>query len=264
MLNILVYNRSSKSLSQTVWNAALCLPKTSSWTGRGWPMPHSLCVLWRTISHFSTACMYRAGKRWASRALSAKWRDYLKVSRLNIYYIYYWSTTIEHSTVSWISSLANHFITNMFIFHQQMLSHLKSRVIPNSSHTSKGVLVLWMDHCLMLSCLALTWHAIAAIKAGYPPTSLLHVDSIYLLSGWEGSAADGRVFDEARRTDFVIPPGSYYLGDAGFPNCDSLLVPYRGVRYHLKEWEQAKLRFVNAEVKVLLNSEFAYCESIGL
>ena len=182
MLNILVYNRSSKSLSQTVWNAALCLPNTYSWTGRGWPMPHSLCVLWRTISHFSTACTYRAGKRWASRALSAKWRDYLKVSRLNIYYVSYWSTTIEHSTVSWISSLANHFITNMFIFHQQMLSHLKSGVIPNSSLTSKGVLVLWMDHCLMLSCLALTWHAIAAVKAGYPPTSLLHVDSIFFFA----------------------------------------------------------------------------------
>ena len=124
MLNILVYNRSSKSLSQTVWNAALCLPKTSSWTGRGWPMPHLLCVLWRTISHFSMACTYRAGKHWASRALSVKWRDYLKVSRLNIYYVSYWSTTIEHSTISWISLLANHFITNMFIFHQQMLEVL--------------------------------------------------------------------------------------------------------------------------------------------
>ena len=51
----------------------------------------------------------------------------------------------------------------------------------------------------------------------------------YLLSGWEGSAADGRVFDDARRTDFEIPPGTYYLGDAGFPLCDVLLVPYRGV-----------------------------------
>ena len=37
-LNTLVNNRSSKSLLQTVQNAALCLPKASSWTGRGWPM----------------------------------------------------------------------------------------------------------------------------------------------------------------------------------------------------------------------------------
>lgn len=28
----------------------------------------------------------------------------------------------------------------------------------------------------------------------------------YILSGWEGSAADSRVFDNARRTDFPIAP----------------------------------------------------------
>lgn len=65
---------------------------------------------------------------------------------------------------------------------------------------------------------------------------------VYLLAGWEGSAADGRVFEDARRKDFAIIPGTYYLGDAGFPLCDALIVPYRGVRYHLKEWEQANLR----------------------
>lgn len=61
----------------------------------------------------------------------------------------------------------------------------------------------------------------------------------YLLTGWEGSAADGRVFQDARRKGFAIVPGTYYLGDAGFPVCDCLLVPYRGVRYHLQEWRKA-------------------------
>lgn len=65
----------------------------------------------------------------------------------------------------------------------------------------------------------------------------------YILSGWEGSAADSRIYDEARRDDFTIEPGTYYVADAGFPNCDGLLVPYRGVRYHLKEWEKANLRY---------------------
>lgn len=64
----------------------------------------------------------------------------------------------------------------------------------------------------------------------------------YMLAGWEGSAADGRVFLDARTTDFPVPAGKYYLGDAGFPLCDSCLVPYRGVRYHLKEWEKANCR----------------------
>jgi hypothetical protein len=59
---------------------------------------------------------------------------------------------------------------------------------------------------------------------------------LYILPGWEGSAADGRVWEAARRKDFTIPEGKYYLGDAGFPTCASLLVPYRGVRYHLREW----------------------------
>jgi hypothetical protein len=62
----------------------------------------------------------------------------------------------------------------------------------------------------------------------------------YVLSGWEGSAADSTIFDDARGKDFSIPKGKFYLGDAGFPCCDALLVPYRGVRYHLREWGLAK------------------------
>jgi DDE superfamily endonuclease len=41
----------------------------------------------------------------------------------------------------------------------------------------------------------------------------------YVLSGWEGSAADGQVWDDSRRNDFAISPGTYYLADAGFPTC---------------------------------------------
>jgi hypothetical protein len=66
----------------------------------------------------------------------------------------------------------------------------------------------------------------------------------YILSGWEGSANDGHLFEDARRKDFAVPRGRYYLADAGFPHCDVLMIPYRGVRYHLKEWAQASIRFV--------------------
>ena len=61
----------------------------------------------------------------------------------------------------------------------------------------------------------------------------------FILAGWEGSASDSHVFECARETSFVIPNGWYYLADAGFPLCDALLVPYRGKRYHLKEWGRA-------------------------
>ena len=66
----------------------------------------------------------------------------------------------------------------------------------------------------------------------------------YILSGWDGSAADATMYNEARLSDLLIPPGKYYLADAGFGICDSLLVPYRGVRYHLAEWGRASVRYV--------------------
>lgn len=69
---------------------------------------------------------------------------------------------------------------------------------------------------------------------------------VYMLSGWEGSASDSRVFEDAHASDFRIPPDRYYLGDAGYANSDAVMVPYRGVRYHLKEWGSAKNRYVIA------------------
>jgi len=66
----------------------------------------------------------------------------------------------------------------------------------------------------------------------------------YALTGWEGSAADARVYHSAVNTDLVIPDGWYYLGDAGFPHCNNLLVPFRGVRYHLAEWGRSTIRYI--------------------
>ncbi|KAF7814669.1 protein ALP1-like [Senna tora] len=44
---------------------------------------------------------------------------------------------------------------------------------------------------------------------------------VYVLSGWEGSTADGRVLKDAIERDdgLKIPRGQYYLVDAGFSNC---------------------------------------------
>ena len=65
---------------------------------------------------------------------------------------------------------------------------------------------------------------------------------VYMFSGWDGSTADATMFHDARLTDLPVPPGKYFLADAGFPTCDALLIPYRGVRYHLAEWGRADLR----------------------
>jgi DDE superfamily endonuclease len=58
----------------------------------------------------------------------------------------------------------------------------------------------------------------------------------YIYPGWEGSANDTRVLQDASfRGGFSIPEGKYYLADAGYPNNNSLFTLYRGTRYHLKE-----------------------------
>ena len=69
----------------------------------------------------------------------------------------------------------------------------------------------------------------------------------YALCGWEGSAHDSRVLDDARTKGIPMYPGKFYLGDAGYALSPTVLTPYRGVRYHLKEWAQGNRRPQNAK-----------------
>nr|KAJ0193998.1 hypothetical protein LSAT_V11C800404790 [Lactuca sativa] len=84
---------------------------------------------------------------------------------------------------------------------------------------------------------------------------------IYVLPGWDGSTADGRVLRDAllRSHGLKFPrPGmynncyfrcvlvinytnyttyiSYYLVDVDYKNSEGFLAPYRGQRYHLNDW----------------------------
>ncbi|RYR02112.1 hypothetical protein Ahy_B06g080940 [Arachis hypogaea] len=63
---------------------------------------------------------------------------------------------------------------------------------------------------------------------------------VYVLSGWEGSASDSRVLRDVitRCNSLKIPHGNYYLVDAGYTNGPGFLAPYRGTRYHVREWAQ--------------------------
>ncbi|KAI9169272.1 hypothetical protein LWI28_009860 [Acer negundo] len=60
----------------------------------------------------------------------------------------------------------------------------------------------------------------------------------YVLPGWEGTASDSRIIKNAlvRADKLIIPKGKFYLVDAGYMLRSGLLTPYRGVRYHLKEY----------------------------
>ncbi|XP_023761072.1 uncharacterized protein LOC111909479 [Lactuca sativa] len=61
---------------------------------------------------------------------------------------------------------------------------------------------------------------------------------IYVLPGWEGSVANGRVLRDAllRPHGLKVPRPGYYLVDVGYTNGEGFLAPYRGQRYHLNEW----------------------------
>jgi hypothetical protein len=60
---------------------------------------------------------------------------------------------------------------------------------------------------------------------------------LYVLAGWEGSASDSRIMSEMIRDgEFLVPPGRFILADAGFAASPTCIIPYRCVRYHLREW----------------------------
>jgi len=69
----------------------------------------------------------------------------------------------------------------------------------------------------------------------------------YVLAGWEGSAHDSRVLQDARNKGLPFVLGKFHLGDAGYALTMRCLVPYRGVRYHLKEWIAGGRTPVNKE-----------------
>ncbi|KAL0333002.1 UNVERIFIED_CONTAM: hypothetical protein Scaly_2201700 [Sesamum calycinum] len=63
---------------------------------------------------------------------------------------------------------------------------------------------------------------------------------IYVFAGWEGSAANNRVLrDIVHRPDGLrVLAGNYYLCNNGYENAKGFLTLYRGVRYHLREWDR--------------------------
>jgi hypothetical protein len=77
----------------------------------------------------------------------------------------------------------------------------------------------------------------------------------FVSAGWEGSATDARVLRSAMNGGFHVPAGKFYLVDGGYANTASFLAPYRGVRYHLKEFGAGRRRPQN--YKELFNHRHA-------
>lgn len=91
-------------------------------------------------------------------------------------------------------------------------------------------------------------HPAETAKVLYPKNCLFaclfDLKFVYALTGWEGSATDAYVYENAQLVDLAIPHGKYYLANAGYPQCNELLVPYCGICYHLAEWGHAAVQCV--------------------
>ena len=61
--------------------------------------------------------------------------------------------------------------------------------------------------------------------------------------GWEGSASNAQVYNDAHSKDLHIPDRKYYLANEEFPMGQQLLIPYCGSWYHLAEWGCANVRY---------------------
>ncbi|KAL0290035.1 UNVERIFIED_CONTAM: hypothetical protein Sradi_7059000, partial [Sesamum radiatum] len=57
------------------------------------------------------------------------------------------------------------------------------------------------------------------------------------LGALDGTFIDVRV-PEHEKGRYRTRKGNYYLCDNGYANADGFLTPYRGVRYHLREWDR--------------------------
>ncbi|CAL5095669.1 unnamed protein product [Urochloa decumbens] len=84
-------------------------------------------------------------------------------------------------------------------------------------------------------------------RKSYPSQNVLAVVDFdlrftYVLAGWEGSAHDSLVLQDAlsRPAGLKIPEGKFYLADAGYAARPGILPPYRGVRYHLNEFAESR------------------------
>jgi hypothetical protein len=70
----------------------------------------------------------------------------------------------------------------------------------------------------------------------------------FVYPGWEGSAHDSTVLNDALTKGLWNPPrGKYFLADAGYTTSSHLLIPYNKTRYHLREQAAASQRPQNKE-----------------
>ncbi|KAA0026059.1 putative nuclease HARBI1 [Cucumis melo var. makuwa] len=144
-------------------------------------------------------------------------------------------------------TISHHFnmvLLAIICLHEELLK--KPQLVPNDCTDQKW---RWFENCLgALDGTYIKVNVPASnrdryrTRKGEVATNVLGVfdtkgDFIYVLAGLEGSAVDSCIFHDAisRPNGLKVPKGYYYVVDAGYPNAEGFLAPYRGQRYHLQE-----------------------------
>ncbi|KAI8550052.1 hypothetical protein RHMOL_Rhmol06G0074300 [Rhododendron molle] len=95
---------------------------------------------------------------------------------------------------------------------------------------------------------------------------------VYVLSGWEGSATDSRILQNAIEIadGLIVPHGHYYLVDAGYTNGNGFLAPYRGQRREMPNdpieqeyaaWERDHVNDVPDDDHIAMDNEVEEVEA---
>ncbi|KAL1557051.1 hypothetical protein AAHA92_12591 [Salvia divinorum] len=175
---------------------------------------------------------------------------------------------VEEQVAMFLSTLAHHKKTRVvgfdFIRSGHTVSHYVHEVLRGVIHLHSILFVepspvdescedprwKWFQGCLgaldgtyINVCVSMTDAPRYRTRKGHIATNTLAVCDrflrfVYILPGWEGSVADSRVLRDAvtRPNGLKVPKGAYYLCDNGYANSEGFLTPFKGVRYHLKEW----------------------------
>ncbi|CCT65963.1 uncharacterized protein FFUJ_02954 [Fusarium fujikuroi IMI 58289] len=92
---------------------------------------------------------------------------------------------------------------------------------------------------------------------------------LYVLAGAKGSINDATLIGYAHNGSFKVPPGRFFLANAGFGSRRGILIPFTRVRYHLQDWGDAAKRPVNeielynlrhAQLRTIVEQAFGRCK----
>ncbi|TYK27175.1 retrotransposon protein [Cucumis melo var. makuwa] len=169
--------------------------------------------------------------------------ELLKNDTKRITYIPYETRHRIRQTIAGLTSMEVVDVEEMVAMFLHILAHdVKNRVIQREFMRSDA-----LDGTYIKVNVPASDRARYRTRKGEVATDVLGVcdtkgDFVYVLAGWEGSAADSRILRDAlsRPNGLKVPKGYYYLVDVGYPNAEGFLAPYRGQRYHLQEWRGPK------------------------